>query len=291
MQESHGVARMQWGQAKLMHYSSGAAETTSTAGDDFLALTDPSSISLAFVGHCEAFLGNGGKTQTYRIFPGSVMLCGGEPLRWLGGTGTGASDYIEITATADFRRGIAEELRVPSHADLDDMHGWDDPVVWAIAARFRSAARQTVLLDDLERDLLLRRLYAHVLETRFGGRNASRGQGRLDETRINRVVDFIEAHLEDRLTIARLAQVAALSPFHFVRAFGRSFGMTPHRYVRARRFELARKLLVVGLKPRSVAEHIGYESFSHFRNGYRAHFGIGYERDANLYGRNNATLN
>jgi AraC-like DNA-binding protein len=290
MQESHGIARMRWAQAKLMHYSSGAA-TLGATGDDFLAMTDPSSISLAFIGNCEAFVSKGSATRSYRIFPGSIMLCGGQPLRWLGGTSAGASDYIEITASADFRREIAEEMRVSEHANLDDMHGWDDPVVWAIAARFRSAARRTVSLNDLECDLLIRRIYARILETRFGGRDASRGLGRLDQTRVNRVVDFIEAHLKDRLTIARLAEVAALSPFHFVRAFGRSFGMTPHRYVRARRFELARKLLVVGLKPRSVAEHIGYESFSHFRNGYRAHFGIDYERDANLHGRKDVTLN
>jgi AraC family transcriptional regulator len=288
MQETNGVARMRWAEAKLMHYSSGTAETPGAADGEHMALTDPSSISVAFIGNCEAFVSNGGAARSQRIFPGSIMLCGQQPIRWLGGTGAGASEFMEITASADFRRGIAAELRVPEHADLDHLHGWADPVIWAIAARFRAAARRAVSLDDLERDLLLRRLYARALETRFGGRDASRGRGRLDELRLNRVVEFIEAHLKDRLTIARLAEVAALSPFHFVRAFGRSFGMTPHRYVRARRFELARKLLVVGLKPRSVAEHIGYESFSHFRNGYRAHFGIGYERDANLVGRQHA---
>jgi AraC family transcriptional regulator len=224
-------------------------------------------------------------TSTRRIIPGNIMLCGGEPLRWLGGTGTGASDYIEITASADFRRDLAEELHVPSHFRLDDLHGWHDPVVWGIATRFRSAARQAIVLDDLERDLLLRRLYARILETRFGGRDASRGHGGLEPSRLNRVVDFIEAHLEDPLTIARLAAVAALSPFHFVRSFGKTFGITPHRYVRARRFELARDMLAAGLTPRIVAQRVGYESFSHFRTAYRAHFGMTYDEDESLRGR------
>jgi hypothetical protein len=73
------------------------------------------------------------------------------------------------------------------------------------------AARQAVLLDDLERDLLLRRLYARVLETKFGGRDASRGQGRLDEARTNRVVEFVEAHLKDRRDVGRGEAIAGQS--------------------------------------------------------------------------------
>jgi AraC family transcriptional regulator len=279
----HSVARLHWEQARLMHYSS-AARATSRRRQDDLSLTDPCSISLAFLGRCEVVVAKQGVTSTRRIVPGDIMLCGAEPIQWLGGTGTGASDFIEITASAGFRRDLAEELRVPAHLHLDDLHGWNDPVVWGIATRFRSAARQAIVLDDLERDLLLRRLYGRILETRFGGRDASRGHGGLEPARLNRVVEFIEAHLEEQLTIAKLADVAALSPFHFVRSFGKTFGLTPHRYVRARRFELARDLLVSGLTPRVVAQRVGYESFSHFRAAYRAHFGMTYEQDEGLNG-------
>jgi AraC family transcriptional regulator len=283
---SHGVARLSWEQAKLMHYSSGAEKMSRRQQDDDLSVTDPSSISLAFLGHYEVVVAKAGVTSTRRIMPGNIMLCGAEPIRWLGGTGSGSSDYIEITADARFRGELADELNVPAHVHLDDLHSWSDPVVWGIAARFRSAARQAIFLDDLERDLLLRRLYARILETRFGGRDASRGHGgRLDAVRLNRVVEFIEAHLEEHLTIARLAEVAALSPFHFVRSFGKTFGLTPHRYVRARRFEMARDLLASGLKARTVALRVGYESFSHFRAAYRAHFGMTYEQDASLNDR------
>ena len=284
MTVSHGIARLSWEQGKLMHYSSGARGMSRRRQDDDLSLTEPSSISLALLGHCEVVVAKESVTSTRRIVPGGIMLCGAEPIRWLGGTGSGASDYIEITASADFRRELADELRVPFHLHLDDLHGWSDPVVWGIATRFRSAARQTISLDDLERDLLLRRLYGRILETRFGGRDASRGHGGLDPVRLRRVVEFIEAHLEERLTIARLAEAAALSPFHFVRSFGKTFGLTPHRYVRARRFEMARDMLASGLKPRTVAQRVGYESFSHFRAAYRAHFGMTYEQDESLNG-------
>jgi AraC family transcriptional regulator len=273
------VARLNWTDAKIVHCLIGSASEPSRKSAYDLSLTDPSSISLAFHGSTEAVLDKSGATITRRIAGGDITLCGPEPTRWLDTSGPGVGDFIEITATAGFRRELAEEMGVPGHFDLDDVHGWNDRTLWAIAARFRSAARKTLPLSDLERDLLLRRLYARAFEMRFGGREPGRGQGGLDTIRLNRVYEFIEAELENQLTIAMLADIAALSPFHFVRAFRQSTGFTPHRYVRARRLERARNLLAAGLNARSVAQRIGYEGFSHFRAAYRTHFGFSYESD------------
>jgi AraC family transcriptional regulator len=213
------------------------------------------------------------------VSAGEIALCGPEPIRWLGASGPGVREFIEITAKPEFRRELAEELGISNHFELDDLHGWSDHILWAVATRFRSAARGTSAVSDLERDQLLRRLYERVFETRFGGRLPTRGQGGLDPIRLNRTLEYIEANLEESLTIAKLAEVAALSPFHFVRAFRRSSGLTPHRYTRARRLERARTLLITGLSPRQVAQRIGYEGFSHFKAAYRAHFGVSHDKD------------
>jgi AraC family transcriptional regulator len=287
---SPAVARITWAHAKLAHYApvSGCADATYREFDP--SLTDPSSVSFAFFGGFEAVVATAGVTSRRTIVPGGITLCGPEPIKWLGGTGSGAGDFIEITATRSFRRELAEELGVPDHYDLDYSHGWRDPVVWAIASRFRSAARQTIFLDDLEQDLLLRRLYGRVLERRFGGRDSTRGSGGLDAVRLTRILDFIQDHLNERLTVARLAEAAALSSFHFVRAFQQSVGLTPHKYVRARRLERARELLASGVRPRTVAERTGYESLSHFRGAYRTHFGVHSERDPSIVGRRRKPL-
>ena len=42
----------------------------------------------------------------------------------------------------------------------------------------------------------------------------------LDRRRLSRVLNFIDANLRDDLTIARLAEIACLSRFHFARAIG-----------------------------------------------------------------------
>jgi YesN/AraC family two-component response regulator len=54
---------------------------------------------------------------------------------------------------------------------------------------------------------------------------------------ITPVCDYIEAHLDDRLTQAEVARVACFSPYHFSRSFKQAVGVGPHCYVIQRRLE------------------------------------------------------
>jgi AraC-like DNA-binding protein len=54
------------------------------------------------------------------------------------------------------------------------------------------------------------------------------------------VCNYIEAHLDDRLTLADLAVVACLSPYHFSRSFKQAVGVGLHHYVTQRRIERAK---------------------------------------------------
>jgi len=273
MHDFPAVARLEWPEARLVHFAS-RGEPAAAKADPDLAVTDPSSVSLALFGAVEAHVEAAGKRSDRHIMPGAVTLCGPEPIRWIDASSKGEVEYIEITASEKVRREVASELRVPQRFELDDDHGWSDPIVFAIASRFRSAARESLAVADIERDILLRRLYGRVFATRFGGRFRIRGG--LDRVRLDRVIDFVEAHLKENLTLGKLAEVAALSPFHFARSFRLSTGLTPHRYVRARRLERARDMIVSGALIRDVAARAGYKNLGHFREAYRAHFGTGY---------------
>jgi len=51
----------------------------------------------------------------------------------------------------------------------------------------------------------------------------------LDHHRLQRVLEFVEAHLEDDITVENLASTACLSRFHFARAFKTATGKTPRQ--------------------------------------------------------------
>lgn len=55
------------------------------------------------------------------------------------------------------------------------------------------------------------------------------------QDRIAHTCAYIDAHLEDRLSLADLSARAGLSPFHFQRMFRAALGVTPRQYVEARR--------------------------------------------------------
>ena len=97
-----------------------------------------------------------------------------------------------------------------------------------------------------------------------------RGPARLDHVRTRRVLDYIDQHLEDDLTISELAQVAHLSEFHFARVFATTMGMPPQRYVSQRRLAAAKKMISVGKLPLSeIAFRSGFSSQASFTRAFR----------------------
>jgi AraC family transcriptional regulator len=68
-------------------------------------------------------------------------------------------------------------------------------------------------------------------------------RGGLSPAALRRVQLFVEANLARPIHLADLAVRAALSPYHFARAFKASAGMTPRAFVEHRRIEHARRLL------------------------------------------------
>lgn len=68
-------------------------------------------------------------------------------------------------------------------------------------------------------------------------------RGGLSPAALRRVQVFVESNLAHPIHLHDLAARAALSPYHFARAFRRSAGLTPRAFVEHRRVALAKRLL------------------------------------------------
>jgi AraC-like DNA-binding protein len=96
--------------------------------------------------------------------------------------------------------------------------------------------------------------------------NAERG--------IAQAVRLIELDPCAPLALQALADEAQLSRFHFVRAFARVTGLTPHRYVvRTRLRRAAVRLAATDARVIDVALECGYRDVSNFNHAFRAEFG------------------
>jgi AraC family transcriptional regulator len=60
---------------------------------------------------------------------------------------------------------------------------------------------------------------------------------------LRKVIDHIEAHLGDDLTLSELAREVRMSPHYFSTLFRNATGFSPHRYVTHRRIERAKQML------------------------------------------------
>jgi AraC family transcriptional regulator len=93
--------------------------------------------------------------------------------------------------------------------------------------------------------------------------------------RMHRVVEYIDAHLDQALDLKTLAGVAHFSPFHFHRLFSAWTGETLGDYLRRRRVEVAAMRLVS--QPRvpiiQIAFSVGFGSPEAFTRSFKGRFG------------------
>jgi AraC family transcriptional regulator len=98
---------------------------------------------------------------------------------------------------------------------------------------------------------------------------------RIDSGRLRRVVDYVDQHIEQEITVADLAGVANLSVFHFTRMFTAAVGLPPFRYVSRRRLEHAMALLATGRLPLSeIAHRSRFSSQANFNRAFRRATGM-----------------
>jgi AraC family transcriptional regulator len=62
--------------------------------------------------------------------------------------------------------------------------------------------------------------------------------------RINRVVDYVDANLNEEHSLNTLSSIAHFSPFHFHRIFKALTGETIHTYVKRMRLQRAGSMLI-----------------------------------------------
>ena len=162
------------------------------------------------------------------------------------------------------------------HLNLDELDFADDPLLVPLFQTTLSQCDWHDPLDRLTIDSAVQTALLHTLR-HYTQRDLPqlRPRGGLAPRQLKRVVDYIEHHMDQALTLSDLARQVDLSDFHFARMFKQSTGQAPHRYVMRRRLAIARNLLVSSsLNVTEIALHCGFSSASHFSNRFRVEYGL-----------------
>ncbi|MBC7972792.1 MAG: helix-turn-helix transcriptional regulator [Verrucomicrobia bacterium] len=212
---------------------------------------------------------DGGSSQTTPLLPGSVFLYSSSEFVW--SYREGKSECVHLTLNPELLNRVAAESSLSTGVEIEYRVLFADPTILHVANLFKSELLNGGLAGKLLTESLTNVLAVHLLRNYSGLMTQPRLEvGTLEGLMLKQLKDFIEENLAEDLTIAKLATVAHVSPFHFAREFKAATGQSPHRYVTQQRLERAKLLLsVTRLSVSEVAYRVGFSNQSHFTAQFR----------------------
>jgi AraC family transcriptional regulator len=184
--------------------------------------------------------------------------------------------YIQILQNPETYDGLISDMVRGCAVHLDEASGaFSDPlasqITSTIANEMKGGFLDRILADALNTALAVQIMQRFVDPSKI----ALMPSNGLSRDRLKRVQDYIEAHLDDRLTLTELAGVACLSPYHFSRSFKQATGVGLHHYVMQRRLERAKTLMRRTNQPLAlIAQEAGFADQSHLNSAFRREIGV-----------------
>lgn len=242
---------------------------------EWTRITDESETVYAQPGHhtLSCYLDGGYRTERERVprYGAPSLLCalpGDHESRWWV---RGEMHFVHLYFLPEHftQRAIRELDREPRELKLADRTYFEEA---RVASLLRSVALER--WDDADGRLRVNETAHDVLSLLLREQSATRTdtpfRGGLAPAVRRRVRDYIDAHLSQPLTLGELAEVAALSEYHFSRMFRLSFGRAPHAWVAEQRLARARLLLrTTSLPLAQIAADCGYANAAHFSHRFR----------------------
>ncbi|MGH7182619.1 MAG: AraC family transcriptional regulator [Nitrospiraceae bacterium] len=211
----------------------------------------------------------GGKTISETAGPGTIFVCPRgtqDHVLWKGPTNR--------IAVVLHPRLLARTLEETAHcADLELMEHWN------LRDR-RIESLMLALYTDIEDGSSAGRLYGESIGTAlsvyltqkfavFRPKIASY-RGGIPSARLKRVTDYIEAHLDEDISLSALAEVAGMGTHYFCELFKQSMPLSPYQYVLQKRIERAKGYLrEPHLKMIDVGVAVGFKNQSHFARVFK----------------------
>jgi AraC family transcriptional regulator len=216
--------------------------------------------------------GQGRESAT--IGPGRFCLTPGEASAYWQHSGN--PQILQLYLRRSVYESAVEEMYGGS-ASLVPRFAIVDPLLEQLAIAVLNALQDGNAEDRLYIETIAQLIGVHLARahsTRSRPRAGPPADG-LTQARIRRLIDYIEQHLGEDLSLHAMATELDLSPLYLARAFRSAMGLSPHQYVVSRRVECARRLLSDTNTPiAEIALAAGFSSQSHLSNWFRRIVGV-----------------
>ena len=227
---------------------------------------------------------DGGRAYKEHFHPGEIAtIPAGVSSRWTCKRPM-EIDVLHLYLTEEFLRKVAESIEVdPDGFEIVPRLAIEDPQIKQIGLLLKAEAEAEGLLggklyaESLANALAISLIREHSSLGKSASRKAAslKRDTKLSKGALREALDYVGDNLEKDLTLAEVAGAARISPYHFLRLFKESTGLTPHQYVIERRVERARELLGrSSLTISEVALSCGFADQSHLSRHFKRLVGL-----------------
>jgi AraC family transcriptional regulator len=196
-----------------------------------------------------------------------------------------AIEYILLYLDAAWIASVAHEAIDPDRVEILPHFPQPDPLIYQIGLNLKasleanSQSGSQPQLNRLYVESLLTTLALHLLQRYSTQADSAQTRlndaGHLSQARLQPVIDYIEAHLDQNIGLTELAAQTQMSLHYFARLFKQTVGLSPHQYLIQRRIERAKQLLLQReLTIAEVAHQVGFIDQSHLSRHFKTIVGI-----------------
>ena len=219
--------------------------------------------------------------ELYKMKPGDIFLI--SPLVFHGVDLVDVSSYerIVINIQYEYLRNLGDSetdfstlFRSADSANMSHLRIPEDSL-----DQFISIAKklEEALHSDSYGHSILSRAYLSeflLLTCRFSESVRPSKKGSTMPAAVAKVLEYIDAHLSDEITISAMSAELHYSSDHLSRAFSEATGDSLKHYINAKKIALAQKLLLQGNSPYDVCFMIGYNNYSSFSRRFSNQIGM-----------------
>lgn len=191
------------------------------------------------------------------------------------------ADFLQLYLEPMLLNQISSEVHGKDTLELMAQPLPCDPVIYQIAIALQNSLKAaanniSAVSTKLYADTMTHALATHLVY-HYSTRKpkAPQSAGQLSVSQLKRVTAYLEENLSQDISLKELANVIALSPFHFSRLFKATTGFSPHQYHIRCRIKRAKHLLLTTQLPLAhIAPAVGFSSQSHLNYHFKRVVGL-----------------
>ena len=138
-----------------------------------------------------------------------------------------------------------------------------------------NAALKLFLLRLIRQTYSQKQDFGHTSQNCFFNTGEKSGEGKSTDIDLVKILDYIETHLSEQITLNDLAAIVHLDKSYFIARFKKMWGIPPMKYINHLRIERSKVLLAMTDKSATdIALEVGFQSIHYFSRYFKEKEGV-----------------